>query len=116
MLKYTRFVLIFCALCFEMLVPAASYAEGPIPMEHSIIACIVYEFSTYTITRIVLLIGVIGFGISLFLGKVQLSTFVMGIVGIGVIYGSPHIVDLLVPLKWQGHNLASLCHDLALYG
>ena len=97
--KNTLLLLVLFCFSVVFLVPEVSAAGSTPPATRdamSTLACAVKKYMTGTIMQIVVLIGVIGLGIGLFLGKVQMPVFIMFVAAIGVIFGAATIVDTLV--------------------
>ena len=99
--KFKIIMLVFC-LSFALATPPAAHADAMTDL-----ACAVKNYMTGTIMQIIVLIGVIGLGIGLFLGKVQMPVFIMFVAAIGVIFGAATIVDALVKVPTGSHGLAA---------
>ena len=105
MTEYLRTIMLVFCLSFALATPPAAHAADRDAM--SKLACAVKTYMTGTIMQIVVLIGVIGLGIGLFLGKVQMPVFIMFVAAIGVIFGAATIVDALVKVPTGSHGLSS---------
>ena len=106
MIEYLRTIMLVFCLSFALATPPAAHAADRDAM--SKLACAVKTYMTGTIMQIVVLIGVIGLGIGLFLGKVQMPVFIMFVAAIGVIFGAATIVDTLVAVP-DAQKLGAAC-------
>lgn len=99
-------LIVICLGFFFITTPAWAEVQGV--NEAALVLCQIIQFLRGRLGRAISLIAILSIGLLFYLGKVEMKTLPVFVIGLGLFYGAEGLVYLILPSTIKGiHGVAS---------